>query len=407
MSTPSRSWLPVVLWVLVIYTTIPFVRMIRDSFAEHWDLRLITWLVALCIVGSAVASVALLRRHAGTHHRLSLAWIIGITGALVLWTFSLRRSPEEAVHLVEYGVLAVLLHRALRPTMRDATVFAAGALIGALVGFGDEIIQWLSPTRTWDWRDVAINAGAGALTQLGLRQVVAPVPNRVSARSLRIVLRLAAALVLLTTLCLANTPRRVARYAPLLPNADHLTSSLNPMAEYGHLHVAPGLGSFKSRLDLSELELEDRFRATEVAAVLDATRHRYSEFLDTWSVADDPFTYEARVHLFARDRNLGKARDDRLSEAARREHLSIAWFENRLLEEFFGNSLSRSAYPLSARRRQQIESAHDPDLDFRSAAGSNLITFAPEGRIRAALLVIVALLVVADLTLARYHRRRS
>jgi hypothetical protein len=179
------------------------------------------------------------------------------------------------------------------------------------------------------------------------------------------------------------------------------------MAEYGHLHTVPGLGSFKSRLSLAELELEDRIRGVEVAPVLDATRHRYADFLDTWPVSHDPFTYEARVHLFARDRNLGKARNEDRTPEEVREHTTTAWFENRLMEELFPTTLERSSYRWRAALRGRVEEGSDLDVDFHSAVASNLITFASETRIRLVLLSLVGLLVAADLLIGHSHRVRS
>jgi hypothetical protein len=407
MPSPVRRWFPVVLWVLVIYTTIPFVRVLREWFVARWDPVWIGLAVATVLVAAAGATVVLLRRRAHGLRRGAPLWIIGVTTVMVLWTFSLRRSPEEAVHFLEYGVLAILLHRALRPTMPNDLVFIAAALIGALVGTVDEVIQWISPSRIWDWRDLLLNAGAGAMIQLALWRIAPMLKADTTPRTVRLVLRLAVAQLLLLILCLANTPRQVARYAPLLPGCRHLTSSLNPMAEYGHLHAAPGLGSFKSRLALAELEAQDRTRATEVAVLVDGARRRYGLFLDTWPVSEDPFTYEMRVHLFARDRNLGKAREREFSGAPAREQLTVAWFENRLLEEFFTATLIDSAYVWNQRLRQRVESAHDPDYRFRSAAGSQLITFASERSLRLALLLLVAVMIVADLRMGRFQGRQS
>jgi len=401
MASPTRRWIPVLLWVLVIYTTIPFVRVLREWYVARWDPVWIGWLVAGVIVGGAVATLALLNRQTGKVSRRTTVWIIGATMIFVLWTFSLRRSPEETVHFLEYGILAILLHRALRPTMPNALVFVAGALIGSLIGTVDEIIQWISASRYWDWRDLVLNSGAGALTQLILWRIATPAAHPPNSASLRMVLRLVVAQLLLLVLCLANTPVRVARYAPYLPERLHLTSSRNPMAEYGHLHAAPDLGTFASRLTLDELLHEDEGRATEVAGLIDANRHRYGVFLDTWPVSKDPFTYEARVHIYARNRNLAKARDQKFTGAMALEQLSVAWHENFLMEEIFGNTLDQSSYRWGPRLRQRIESAHERDLSFRSAAGSHLITIASERTIRFILLVLVAAMIVADLRLGR------
>jgi hypothetical protein len=279
--------------------------------------------------------------------------------------------------------------------MQDALVFVAGALIGAMVGTVDEIIQWLSPSRYWDWRDLALNGGAGALTQVILWRMSAAATRRFDPASMRIVLRLASAHLVLLTLCLANTPARVARYAPWLPNSGHLTSSLNPMAEYGRRHIVPGIGIFNSRLSLEALRREDDTRSVEVAGLVDENRHSYGHFLDTWPVDRDPFTYEARVHLFARDRNLAKARAKKFRGATALEQLTVAWHENRLMETFFGRTLEESSYRWKPALRQQVDDAHDADSRFRSAAGSHLITIASEGTIRTVLILLVAGLIIA------------
>lgn len=404
MASPTRRWLAVVVWVVLIYTAIPFVRALREWFVGRWDEALIAWAVAAALVAAAALAVALARR-APALRPGGLLWIAGVTAILLAWTYHLRHRPEEAVHFLQYGVLAVLLFRALRPIVPDATVFFAGAIAGALVGTADEVIQWLTPGRFWDWRDVGINAGTGALVQLALWRALPPSGVPPSVGSLRLVLRLAMAQLLLLGLCLANTPARVAVWAPAL-GLPHLTSSVNPMAEYGHRHEVPGLGAFNSRLGLAELEAEDRARAAEVAAVLDDTRHSYGRFLDTWPAAEDPFTYEARVHLFSRDHNLAEARQAGFAGAAARRAATVAWFENALLERHFGRTLAASSYPWGPEQRARVEAAREPGRRLVSAAGSHLITVASEGRLRALLVAALALLAVADLSLGRYHRSR-
>jgi len=407
MASPTRRWMPVIVWVAVIYTTIPFVRVLREWYVARWDPVWIGVVVAAVLVCGAGATLAILARKTGAVGLGQRLWVVATTAVFVAWTFGLRRSPEESVHFLEYGVLAILIHRGLRPSIQNTLVFVAGALIGSLVGTIDEIIQWITPSRFWDWRDLVLNGGAGALVQVILWRVGPPSVQSWDPPSLRIVLRLVAAQLVLLVLCLSNTPARVARYAPHLPSCDHLTSSRNPMAEYGHLHIVPGLGSFKSRLTLEEIQDEDEGRATEVAGLIGANLRQYGVFLDTWPVRKDPFTYEAVVHFFARNRNLGKSRERDFTGAAAVEQLTIAWSENRLLEEFVGNTLESSSLQWNPRLRQRVESAHDPDFLFRSAAGSHLITFASERTIRFTLLVLAAVMIVTDLRLGRRHGRPS
>jgi hypothetical protein len=403
-----RRWLPVALWIAVIYAAIPLARTLNRWFAERWDLALLTWLVIGTIVAGTAGAAALLVRRLGRLRPGALPWIIAIVGILALWAWSLRRSPEEAVHLPEYGVLAVLLWRALRPAVPDATVFVVGALVGCLVGTVDEIIQWLTPERFWDWRDVALNGGAGALVQLLLWRIDPRPRVAISAGSVRFVLRLVAAQLLLVGLCLANTPARVALYAPLLPGGETLMRSHNPMAEYGHRHEIEGLGVFFSRLTLAELAAEDAARGAEVGALVDDWRgDRYFEFLETWPFAEDPFTYELRVHLFARDRNLGRARQRDFAGAEETEWATIAWFENRLVERIFPSSFDHSSYRWPPGLERRVEAIRDPDHRFVSAAGSHLITVAPEPVVLGVIVGLAALLLVADRAVGRYHGGRS
>jgi len=391
----------VIVWVAVIYTSIPFVRGLREWYVARWDPAWIGLSVAMVLTASAAAILWSLSRGRHGLSRSNLLWIVGIAAVFVSWTLSLRRSPEETVHFLEYGVLAVLLHRALRPTMNSDLVFIAAMLMGALIGTVDEIIQWVSPGRFWDWRDLLLNGGAGALAQVILWRVVSPSKHGWDSRSLQIVLRLAAAQLVLLTVCLAITPERVDRYAPYLPASSHLTSSLNPMAEYGHRLVEPGLGVFTSRLSLEELRTEDRTRATEVGLILDANRRSYGRFLDTWPFSEDPFTYEARVHLFARDRNLAKAREQGFADA--KAQITTAWYENRLVETFFGNTLDESSYQWNQQLKERIARSHAPTSDFQSAAGSHLITFASERALRIVLLLLAAVMIIVDLRIGRFQ----
>ena len=179
-----------IVWVAVIYTTIPFVRMLREWYVARWDPVWIGLGVAVVLMAAGVVAMGLIRRGTGAVRRGNTVWIVVTTSVFVLWTASLRRSPEEAVHLLEYGLLAVLLHRALRPRMSSDLVFIAAALMGALIGTADEIIQWISPGRFWDWRDLLLNGGAGALAQVILWRVVSPTEHDWDSRSLRIVLTL-------------------------------------------------------------------------------------------------------------------------------------------------------------------------------------------------------------------------
>ena len=99
--------------------------------------------------------------------------------AFVYWlTFIRIENPAERTHLIEYGVLAALIHMALlereshgrRLPMSAAFAMAATALLGLL----DEGIQYVLPNRVFDWIDVFFNAFAGFMVIVA-RLALAPV----------------------------------------------------------------------------------------------------------------------------------------------------------------------------------------------------------------------------------------
>jgi len=399
-------WLPVLLWVAVIYTTIPFVRRLREFFVAHWPGELIAYGVMAVVVAAAVAGLGLLWRRRRRIRMADALWLVGIVTVLVVWTHRLMDQPEEAVHFLEYGVLGVLLYRALRPRVPDSTVFIAAALAGILVGTVDEIIQWVVPGRYWDFRDIALNGGASILIQVALWRLASAATEQVRRPSLRFLCRLAAAQVLILTLCLSATPARTARLAEYLPGLANPASGTDAICEYGHLHTLDYLTEYRSRLTLAELAHADAATAPEVAALLDASRHAYGDFLKRVSPVEDPFAYEARVHLFARDRNHGEARKLSPGTPARRERMTIAFRENLILEAVFGSTLEHSSYRWPERRRAQIEDEQDQEADFVSKVGSHLITAVSENQLRALMLTLFVALLACDLVLGRENATR-
>ena len=404
---PFIRWLAVVAWIAVIYTTIPFVRSLREYFVARWPAELIGIGVILVVVAVCAAGLVLLWRRRPRLPVTDAALLIAIAAVLVIWIWRLMGQPEETVHFLEYGVLGVLLYRALSTHIHDGSVFAAGALIGILVGIFDEIIQWFVPGRYWDYRDIVLNGGASILVQIAISRLT-PAPSLpISRRSLRRLCRLVGAVVMLLTLCLAATPKRVNRLAELIPALEELGSGDDPMCEYGHLHRFDGLTSFRSRLSLGDLAREDSSRAAEVAAVLDTTRNSYGDFLRRTSPAIDPFAYEARVHVFARDRSAAQARKLPPGSPTHRELMTTAYRENLILEHFFSATLAHSSYLWPPRRRTEIMAAQDENSIFVSKVGAHVITAVSETEMRSIMVAILLALVICDLLLRRRPQSRS
>jgi len=325
---------------------------------------------------------------------------------LVWWTLQLWEDPAEAFHFVQYGVLGCLLFLALRPSRPDLSAHLAAALAGVLLGTVDELIQWLTPERFWDFRDLVLNGAAACLVQPALWRLDPPT-RRLSWSAIRLPLRLVALELMLLLACLAATPARIERLADRWPALAFLGRTSNVMVEYGSRYRLAGVGSFQSRLELGELDREDLGRAEESAAFLDRyPPGRYGRFLEEVSPARDPFVYELRVHVFARDANLGEALKLPEGSAGRIRRMTTALREQQVLETVFGATLERSSFQLSAARRAQLEAEADPELEFDSRVARHLITWISEPRLRMLVVVLLLFVVVLDLVLGRRSRRR-
>lgn len=165
-------WLAVAGILLLIYSTLSLVRPLTE-WLRDWG-GLIPGLILLFGGLAAWGLRGLRRRRPG---RLESAVLVGIGVAYGLLFFALR-TPEEAMHFVQYGLVAVLVYEALaeRKKARPAEAEVAGkagwlvrwpalgalALTGA-AGWLDEGIQHLLPSRYYDLRDVFFNAAAALL----------------------------------------------------------------------------------------------------------------------------------------------------------------------------------------------------------------------------------------------------
>jgi len=110
--------------------------------------------------------------------------MLGLLGAVAVgygyFIRLLSGVPVERVHLLEYGLLAVLLVRVLEGRHGPVRTLWYAVSLVFLIGFIDEILQGVLPNRYYDARDVATNVCSG-LFGLGLlyifRNSSGPGPN--------------------------------------------------------------------------------------------------------------------------------------------------------------------------------------------------------------------------------------
>ncbi len=397
------------LWTAVIFAAVPYANEVQAWIRTQLGEGALRAAMIAVVAVSAVAVMAFLLKRRGRWRLRGFLWMFGISAFTLIWMSQLRVAAEP-VHLVEYGVLAVLAFRALSRHLRDGAVYPAAAALTALIGTFDELLQWLTPGRFWDLGDVGINAATGVLVQLLIRQGIRPAAGagRPRPHSVRVALRLIAVEVLVLGLSLLNTPPRIEWYAARIPGLGYLgTGRSTRMVEYGHRYVDSEIGRFRSRFAPQELERADRERGAAAAAILARYRRprHYHEFLLAYHPPHYPFLFEARTHLRYRDRlwaRAGRARDD---PAAQRRLATEAYRENLILERYFPNTLKHSDLVLTPAVRQAMAALHQPGDRFESEVSDWLLTGFREVQVRWGLLIALVWLVVADRWWSRWMER--
>lgn len=153
----ARLLLPVLL--LGIYSTLSVARTVTLALREANLLRVS---VATLFGVAGLVVVVLLIRHPPLRRPWPMVTVLGVAAAYaaVIWPME---SPEEKLHFLEYGAVALLAFSGAPVGWSESRRLAAAALFTAAAGWLDEGIQALLPTRHYDLRDVGFNALAGVM----------------------------------------------------------------------------------------------------------------------------------------------------------------------------------------------------------------------------------------------------
>ena len=120
----------------------------------------------LILVGVTVLTQGLSVRPGG----IEVGIAVGIVAVYVL--LGVRMAVPERSHLMEYGILAVLVYEALSERAangRRVPCPAVGAFLAtALIGVLDECMQAVLPIRMFEWRDILFNVLAALAAIIGM-----------------------------------------------------------------------------------------------------------------------------------------------------------------------------------------------------------------------------------------------
>ncbi len=329
-----RSWLYAAVWSCVIFCTIPFARKFGDIIKEHIGHGFFLFATVAGVIAAGILAFTTLRRR--SLPLSAYGWLLGILTVFIGYAYYLRHIPVEPIHVLEYGILGLLVYRALVHRIRDYSVYVIAMLIVGLIGVIDEYIQWVIPSRVFDLRDIRTNVIAGGLAQIGIAAGLRPalVSGLPSRKNLGRLCYFFVAGLIVTGLGYMNTPERIAWYAKRIPVLSFLLDSKNMMVEYGYRYLDSDIGVFQSRFSLEQLKKNDHSRGKEVAQILDRYigGEGYDSFLKACSVPRDAYAHEAGVHLFRRDYYFDKAKSHSKMKGV---WYNIAFRENQILEKYF------------------------------------------------------------------------
>ena len=335
----------IALWIV---GSAPFLGRLTRWIQEEVDRSLLVIVPTVLFWGATAAFLVWVVRSWRRLRRSNYgALAAGALWAVVQATALARGRPEESalerMHLVLYGLVALLLYRAFLRGGRSALAAAfTAAVLTSLVGLADEFVQWLVWTRVGDFYDCLLNAsaaGCGVVFGLGLFGFDVRAPAPAERRTIAALwIALAAASV-----------------------------GLVELTNLGHRIVDPELGSFRSYYTDGRLERLNEDRRARWPA-----KQPPAPPFQPWQIQDH-FLNEATWHVQARNEAF-EAAD---WPAAAAEEAILNRYYPAVVEEVRNPDGSlRHAFPADRVQRLQQEGAV-PVPTYESPAGGNRIWIWP------------------------------
>jgi hypothetical protein len=403
------SWLYALLWSAIILVTVPLARLVADYVTETLGVQTFLWLTFGLVLAAFSVAVRALRNRS-----LPIAayiWLASSSSALLWLAWRLRGSPVEAFHVIQYGILSLLFYRALVHDVSDYGVYVGSTLLAGIVGILDEWLQWIIPGRFWGIGDVGIDFLAAALTQFALAAGLRPsiVSGWPTGRSLLVMSRLLAVVLVMLGLSYANTPDRIARFAARVPAMSFLLDNQSMMVEYGHRYEDSEIGTFQSRFDPDALLMLDMNRGDAAGHILSKIHsdEDWRAFRTVITVPRDPYVHEVGIHLFRRNRLLDMALDEEQPARKRPEWYFVSQKENSILEKFFPRAINASSHRWTDETRREVDANADAWYEYRSPVSRNLITGVSRAQVAIGFTLAVVVVLLAGMIGARLSTGNS
>jgi len=231
-----KEWLWTLLYALIIFFTIPVSRKIQGFIYNLFGRQFFTYSVIFVVICGLAVFLCFFIFKLKIKNISQYVWIFICAGLYIYFTIRLKRYPEEATHLIEYGLLSYFVFKALSHRIHDWTVYITTILIVSFIGTIDEAIQWMTPRRYWDFRDVGINILGGVILQFTIWKGIKPdvINKPLKKLSLKILIIVFTVDVIVLGLCLSNTPKAVNSYTAVFQSLSWLRTE-EPMSKFGFL----------------------------------------------------------------------------------------------------------------------------------------------------------------------------
>jgi len=231
-----KEWVWTFLYALLIFFTIPVSRKIQGFIYNLFGRQFFTYSVLFVVGCVLVVFLYFFIFKLKIKNISQYVWIVICAGLYIYFTIRLKRFPEEATHLIEYGLLSYFVFKALSHRIHDWTVYITTILIVSFIGTVDEVIQWMTPRRYWDFRDVGINILGGVILQLTIWKGIKPdvINKPLKKLSLKILIIVFSVDLIVLGLCLSNTPKAVNSYTAVFQSLSWLRAE-EPMSKFGFL----------------------------------------------------------------------------------------------------------------------------------------------------------------------------
>ena len=142
-SSAARTWVLVGIYVAVLFASVPFARDIVVGLREQHLLGTSVTLLYFAAVVGLVYHVVFDVRLSDRIAFLALVLLALVTGSLVLGL----AVPEERIHFLQYGLLALLCRRALAWHFEPRGQVLGAVALASVAGVLDEVLQGVTPDR--------------------------------------------------------------------------------------------------------------------------------------------------------------------------------------------------------------------------------------------------------------------